>query len=129
MNTDWRFVLADAERICKAGSGKHTYSKDDYGRAMLDLAKAEASANETTAAALSRLWGNKDQRIEMLYKASESAPLIGRTAARAMAATLLDDHVRKNQDSGETFEQAYDRLSRTDAHFRGMYDLYTKVRA
>lgn len=131
MNVAWQFVLADAERIRKAGRGQHTYGKDEYQRAMLDLAKSEKRDDESTAAALSRLWGLRDQRIEALYKASEAAPAIRRTtppsSEQSTAYELMNAEVISKKRTTESYAQAFDRLLLSDAYTRALYDVYSRA--
>lgn len=131
MNVAWQFILADAERIRKAGSGKHTYSRDEYQHAMLDLAQSERRERESAAAALSRLWGSQDQRIEALYKASEAAPMIRTSAApsseRSTAYALMDAEVISKKQADESYAQAFDRLLLSDSYTRALYDVYSRA--
>jgi len=131
MNVAWQFVLADAERIRKAGRGHHTYGKDEYQRAMLDLAKSEKRDDESTAAALSRLWGARDQRIEALYKASEAAsalrPTTPPSSERSTAYELMNAEVISKKRTTESYAQAFDRLLLSDTYTRALYDVYSRA--
>lgn len=127
MKPDWHFVLADAERINKGATGAHVYTKDEYGRAMLDLARAEAGLCESTAAALSRLWAGNDPRIAALHRAADAAPLLRKSGSRAGVARVMDDYAATKRRQGESHEHAFDRLLASDAFMKNMYLAYEEA--
>lgn len=129
-NSNLNAILADAERVSKGAPPR--YTRDQAETAMLELARQEARAGETTVAAFARLCGS-DARMDALYGLSVAADMAedAQTEELAKRATrnervweLMVKGAHSNRREGETVEQALDRMLRTDKTYQDAYALY-----
>lgn len=117
-------ILADAERVSKGAPPR--YTRDQAETAMLDLAKREARAGETTAAAFARLCAG-DARMDALYALGQAADIAEiETATKAAPQDdrfypLLLDLAQMRKRAGETIEAACSRLLAEDPVVRDAY--------
>lgn len=124
MKPDWRFVLAEAERITK-GAARHIYTKHDYQGAMLELAKHEAASGESAASSFARLWAGNDARMNTLHQAANSAPLVRPSGDRKSISLFMEDYSERSRRAGESKAQAFDRLLQSDGVMRELYSRYS----
>lgn len=123
-NANLSKILADAEHVSKGAPPR--YTRDQAETAMLDLAKREARAGETPAAAFARLCAG-DARMDALYALGQAADIAEIESATKSAPKddrfypLLLDMAQMRKRAGETIEQAVSRLMSEDDVVKAAY--------
>ena len=132
-------LIEDAYRVAKQGA-KPTYDRRQYEDAMMKLAAGEARVSESTAVAFARLCEERDPRMESLYSAAcradivKAAPASAPTRAemlrkREQVWALMQRTARLEKRTGETEEQALQRLLDTDKIVQDCYAMYCEQTA
>ena len=126
--------IEDAYRVTKQGT-KPTYDRRQYEDAMMKLAADDAGPGESTAVAFARLCEQRDSRMESLYSAACRADIVKAVPATASTQAerlrkrdqvwaLMQRTARLEKRSGETEEQALQRLLDTDKIVQDCYAMY-----
>ena len=130
-------VLGDARNV--QGGSEPFYKRRDYEDAALDIAKTEAREGEDRATAFARLLDEKDERVDLLFKAAETSDYFestkkrrqvrkaDRMGKREKTLNLLKESARIYKRANETQEQAMARLLNEDPAFQAAYESYVEA--
>lgn len=142
-------ILNEAEWVVKAGNSP-IYTRHQYEDAMLEIAKSEARAGESTAVAFARLVKERDPRISALCVAGREAEVAERARDHAEHFAAVDSgefsaDVAKQLDAkqdlmvrmeaiakearqeGESEASAFARAMGSDATMRDLYRQYREL--
>lgn len=126
-------IMKSAHHVA-LGEWAPCYTASEYEDEMLSIAKREARAGESPAAAFARLCEERDQRIEALFLAARKAdhdarhdrerderPTVERLSVRAKLMADMLAKAKRSRRTGETEEQAFTRLLDSDPAMQNLY--------